>query len=165
MVRLVIYAPFPRGAKAEGDIRTNVEDLEKAPKEGFKINNVKIDEIVSVYLGEEDGQVRAGDYICVHGHGGSGRYTSVTDNRGSEIELTDLMDNLDTLNAENAAAIYFFICFSDEKDHIADVWHQQWPNQDAYGCRGVAQGGIIFRTRTRIKSSIFDQESRQLRKL
>ncbi|GAB2893027.1 hypothetical protein GCM10027093_30530 [Paraburkholderia jirisanensis] len=168
MARLIIYVPFPRGAAPIGDLRENAAELVNAPRTGFTIHGASISGVIDVYEGEEGDpqrQVAVGDVLCVHAHGGPGSYTDVTDNRGADTTLNDLLNGLHTLNAGNASASYFFVCYSAENAHIAQVWRAQNQNQRVYGCHSEGQGAIISTTRRSIKSSIFDATSRQITQL
>jgi hypothetical protein len=164
MARLVIYVPFKKGAGV-GDIRENATQVKESDLEGFTIGGHLVTAVVVLYKDQEgDYNVTGNDFVCVLGHGGPRDYTAVTDNLGNEMSLLDLMDNLDTMNAENARAIYFFICYSAEQNHIAAQWKAAFPAQTVYGATQFAQGGLIRTTRTRkIRNSIFDEDNGQLR--
>lgn len=169
MARLIVYVPFTRGAVAAGDLRTNAAELAGAPLAGFAIRGTPITAIVTVFLGEEalpGNQVAAGDIFLLHAHGGPDDFTDLVDNRGEQIDLDTLLANMATLTVANAAAAYFFACFSAQPDHIADVWRGMVPPaQLVFGSGEVVEGGIIRTTRTAIRSSIFDLTNRQLTEL
>ncbi len=165
MPNLIIYIPFPQGgAGTDGDIQTNARLLGAVTPANLTINGQPMNEIVVVYRGQEQDQVQQDDYVLVHGHGGSGRNYAVADNHGATISRGDLRAALVRLGAERAAAIYFFICFSSETNHIANVWRQEHPNQDVYGSDVEAEGGLFRSTRSgAIRNSVFT--SGQLRQL
>ena len=168
MAKLILYVPFPRDDSKGGDLRDNAKELASAPTKDFTIRTTPIASIKSVFLGEEENVGNAldeGDFLCVNAHGGTGKYYSVTDNKGSETKIDDLVANLKKLNADQAGACYFFVCFSAEEKHIANVWKKGNPSQKVFGSYGVAQGAIIMQLKTKIKSSIFDFSNGQLKEI
>ncbi len=168
MPNLVIYVPFPRATPPgqNSDLRNNAAELAAAPLAGFAIGGAAINAVVDVFWGEEGAnQVAGGDILCVHAHGSDGTATTVTDNVGNATTLANLLVNLGTLGATNAVAIYFFVCFSAKNNHIGAAWHAAHGAQAVYGTTKMAEGGIIYTTRTSIRSSIFDANNWQLDQL
>ena len=162
MPDLIIYIPFARdGAGRDGDIQRNARELEAV--QGLTINNQAIQNIILVFRGEEDGQVENGDFVLVHGHGGNGNFTDVVDNLGGSITLANLLVELNNIDAQNAAAIFFFICFSSQQGHVADVFNAIFANISVFGTGDYAQGGVVTQTRSgTIRSSVFSSGQLQL---
>lgn len=158
MPTLFFYVPFPRSV-ANGDIRTNANDAERAGTIPQLNANVRL-----VFLGEEHqamNQVGQGDFVFVHGHGGPDD-SDVGNNLGNEITMDDLRANLETMNAQNAVRVYFFICYSARQGHVAADWKQRHGGE-VMGCNGVGEGSVVSMTRSRrVLRSIFDGSSGQL---
>jgi hypothetical protein len=159
MAKLIFYVPFPR-SRTDGDIRTNADEVARCGI-GNGLGGVAV---VVVFKGEESqNEIGAGDYLCVHGHGGTGKYTTVTNNMGDDMTLSKLTDALNTMGAEKAQACFFFICFSAEKGHIAAKWKADHADQTVYGCTREAQGAVVTTMRgDKVRSSIFHVGNGQL---
>lgn len=159
MAKLYFYVPFPKSTSS-GDIRTNADEV-AASGIGNALGGATVK---LVFKGEESqNTIAAGDYLCVHGHGGTGDDTVVGNNKGDTITLSKLTDALNTMKADRALECFFFICFSAEEGHIADTWKKAHDKQKVYGCKQEAQGAVVSTMRgNKVRTSIFHSGNGQL---
>ncbi len=160
MATLHVYVPFPRVAKkppAKGrraDLREDSAHLAQrfVPQ---KISGIQVDACSVFFANERRGKaVGRGDILVVFAHGGDfygedhekhpgENYLKLTDNQGSKIKISDLIDHLQDMTAGNAAYVVFAACFSALPGHIAPSWAAVNGNQPVYGCTTELQGALV----------------------
>lgn len=167
MPRLIIFVPFtPKAGDTLGvlgDLRFNAWELTTARTDNLMIADQNINEVIAVYGGQEAvgvNQVAPGDVLVVHAHG-SPDNLSVGDNMGETLTGPQLLAKINLLNAVNASAVYFVICYSGLPRHIAPDWKAGNPAQIVFGSDKVIQGSLVKLTRSGgIIGNIFNKDPR-----
>jgi hypothetical protein len=144
----ILYLPFPKRVSRNRDDR------------GLRANALELQtkQHADVFFSGQEFLVDNGDTLVVNGHGGTGRYTKLTDNAGSTVEMDDVINDLVGASAhENKKGnIVFFVCYSAERGHIAWKWKNRFPATTVYGTVKQAQGALATFTRQdTVRNSIF----------
>jgi hypothetical protein len=146
----VLYIPFEEDEDDDGNIQAPARE---AADYGVTV----------VYLRDKY-TVQKGDVLVLNAHGAKST-TKVYGKQDEEREMKDVLFELSAMRASRAERVIFFMCFSSQPGHIAEVYKRKHQGTEVWGTDGLAQGAIAKFTRSGMHSSLFTDTYHRLTEL